>query len=111
MDEPMCEVYGAILGRIADIDTVSKRAWLQPIGADHFVEVCLPPDLDPATVFPKFVEVWGTVTKDASGRVVRVLAEQCRNHAPKPLQILVPPKVNNVEGAEPEWVTVDETHV
>lgn len=74
----MCEVYG-IRGRIADIDTVSKRAWLQPIGADYFVEVCFPPDLDPATVFPKYVEVMGTVTKDANGRVVRVLADQCRN--------------------------------
>lgn len=106
----MCEFYGAIRGLIADIDTVSKRAWLQPIGADYFVELCFPPDLDPATVFPKYVEVMGTVTKDANGRVVRVLAEQCRNHAPKPLQILIPPKVNNVEGAKPEWVTVDETH-
>lgn len=28
----------------------------------------------------------------------------------QPLQILAPPKVNNVEGAEFEWVTVDETH-
>ena len=73
------EFYGAIRGLITEIDTVSKRAWLQPIGADHFVEVCLPPDLDPATVFPKYVEVMGTVTKDANGRVVRVLAEQCRN--------------------------------
>lgn len=26
----------------------------------------------------------------------------------QPLQILVPPKVNNVKGAESEWVTVDE---
>ena len=76
----MCEFYGEIRGyRITDIDTVSKRAWLEPLGADYFVEVCFPPDLDPATVVPKYVEVMGTVTKDANGRVVRVLVEQCRN--------------------------------